>query len=119
MAANARPGDVVLYTNPNAESFGAAYPYGLGTLRNIALKQAAIPSGTLAGTTVPLAEIRQRLEHVGRVWVVEINKRVLVPRMENLSGLPVSGPPVLLGLPFHQIGLWHERGDYLLLFARD
>jgi len=119
VAANARPGDVVLYTNPNAEAFGAAYPYGLGTLRNIALKQAAIPSGTLAGTTVPLAEIRQRLEQVGRVWVVEINKRVLVPRMENLSGLPVSGPPVLLGLPFHQIGLWHERGDYLLLFARD
>ena len=26
LAATSRPGDVILYTNPNAESFGAAYP---------------------------------------------------------------------------------------------
>src|SRR5262249_16323194 len=30
--ARAQPGDYVLYTNANAESFGAAYPYGLGKL---------------------------------------------------------------------------------------
>ncbi len=41
VAAHARPGDVVLYTNPNAESFGAAYGYGLRKLPNIATKQAA------------------------------------------------------------------------------
>ena len=58
MAANAKPGDVVLYTNPNAESFGAAYSYGLGKLRNIALKQGPIPSGTLAGISAPVPVIK-------------------------------------------------------------
>jgi mannosyltransferase len=74
VAAGARPGDVVLYTNPNAESFGAAYSYALGKLRNIALKRGPIPSGTLVNAQVPIAEIKSQLRHVKRVWVVEINR---------------------------------------------
>jgi mannosyltransferase len=117
VAVQARSGDVVLYANPNAESFGAAYPYGLDALRNIALKQAAIPSGTLAGTTAPLAVIRQRLGQVSRVWVVEINKFVQVPEIEGLNGLPLG--PAMLGLPFHLVKVWHEHGDWLLLYAHN
>jgi mannosyltransferase len=117
LVAQARPGDVVLYTNPNAESFGAAYPYGLDALRNIALRQAAIPSGTLAGTTVPLAVIRQRLAHVSRVWIVEINKEVLPPEVDGMSGSPLG--PALVGLPFHRVKIWREHGDWLLFYARD
>src|SRR5215470_758246 len=60
VAAQGRPGDVVLYTNPNAESFGAAYSFGLGKLPNVALKQGPIPSRTLAGTNAPVAQIRSR-----------------------------------------------------------
>ncbi|HEX6933524.1 MAG TPA: glycosyltransferase family 39 protein [Streptosporangiaceae bacterium] len=118
VAANARPGDVVLYTNPNAESFGAAYSYGLGKLRNIALKQGPIPSGTLAGTSAPIAEIKNRLRHVKRVWVVEINRLDTDPVLLGLNGLPLSLTPVMDGVPLQFNTYWHERGDYLILFTR-
>jgi mannosyltransferase len=118
VAADARPGDVVLYTNPNAQSFGAAYSYGLGKLHNIALKQGPIPSGTLAGTQVPIAEIKSRLSHVKRVWVVEINRLDTDPVLLGLNGLPLSLTPVMDGLPLQFNNYWHERGDYLILFTR-
>jgi mannosyltransferase len=115
VAANARPGDVVLYTNPNAESFGVAYPYGLAALPDISIARPAIPSGTLAGTTASLSVIRQRLAHAKRVWVVEINRCVPVPEVLGLSGSPVG--PALLGLPFHQAQVWQEHADWLILYT--
>ncbi|HUD39037.1 MAG TPA: glycosyltransferase family 39 protein [Streptosporangiaceae bacterium] len=115
VAASSRPGDVVLYTNPNAESFGAAYSYGLGKLPNIATKEAAIPSGTLAGTSVGLPALRSRLGHASRVWVVEINHCLSEPLVLNLSG-KVQGA-ALTGLPLHFTKIWHERGDWLLLYT--
>jgi mannosyltransferase len=114
VAAHAKPGDVVLYTNPNAESFGAAYSYGLGKLPNVAQKQAAIPSGTLAGTSVSLATLRKRLAHASRVWVVEINHCLSEPQMLTLSGNKEG--PALSRLPLSFVRIWHERGDWLLLY---
>jgi mannosyltransferase len=116
--ANARPGDVVLYTNPNAESFGAAYSFGVGKLPNVALKQGPIPSRTLAGTNAPVAEIRSRLRHAKRLWVVEINSLQLPPQLLGLNGLPLSATPFLYRLPLQYNTDWHERGDYLILFTR-
>ncbi|MDR2986429.1 MAG: glycosyltransferase family 39 protein, partial [Nocardiopsaceae bacterium] len=118
IAAKARPGDVVLYTNPNAESFGAAYSFGLGKLRNIALKQGPIPSGTLAGTHVSVAKLRSRLTHVKRVWIVEINSLATDPLLLGLNGLPRSLTPVMDGLPLSYRNYWSERGDYLVLYSR-
>jgi mannosyltransferase len=117
VASQARPGDVVLYTNPNSEMFGAAYSFGLGTLPNIALKQGPIPSDTVAGTDAPIAQIRSRLQHVKRVWVVEINLLQEDPQLLGLNGLPLPGTPILHGVPVQQTGLWHERADYLILFT--
>ncbi len=114
VAANAKPGDVVLYTNPNAESFGAAYPTGLGKLPNIATKEAAIPSGTLAGTSVDVATLKARLSRASRVWVVEINRCVSEPQLLSLSGSPEG--PALTGVPLQFVKVWHERGDWLLLY---
>jgi len=119
VAANARPGDVVLYTNPNAESFGAAYSFGLGKLPNIALKAGPIPSNTLAGANAPISEIRSRLKHAKRVWIVEINSLSADPLMVGLNGLPLSETPVMDGSPLAFNGYWHERGDYLVLFTRN
>jgi mannosyltransferase len=115
--AEAQPGDVVLYTNPNAESFGAAYSYGLGKLRNIALKQGPIPSGTLAGSQASISEIKSRLRHAKRVWVVEINRLETDPVLLGLNGLPLSLTPVMDSLPLQFNNYWHERGDYLILFT--
>jgi mannosyltransferase len=118
VAANARPGDYVLYTNPNSESFGAAYSYGLGKLPNIALKQGPNPSGTLAGTNASLAAIRSRLAHAKRVWVVEINSFSSDPLLLGLNGLPISATPIMDNLPLQFNAYWHERGDYLILWTR-
>ncbi len=118
VAANARPGDYVLYTNPNAESFGAAYSYGLGKLRNIALKEGPNPSGTLAGTSASLAEIRSRLAHAKRVWVVEINSLSTDPLLLGLNGLPISTTPIMDNQPLQFTQYWRERGDYLILWTR-
>src|SRR6266699_341016 len=107
VAANAKPGDVVLYPNPNAESFGAAYSYGLGKLRNIALKHDPVASGTLAGVNAPIAEIRSRLKHAKRVWVVEINSLSSAPVLLGLNGLPISLTPVMDGLPLQFNAYWH------------
>jgi len=115
--AHSRPGDVVLYTNPNSESFGAAYPFGLGKLPNVALKQGPIPSRTLAGTNAPISEIRSRLRHAKRVWVVEINSLELYPQLLGLNGLPLSASPILDNLPLQYNNYWRERGDYLILFT--
>jgi mannosyltransferase len=116
--AHARPGDVVLYTNPNSESFSAAYPFGLGQLPNIALKQGPIQSGTLAGRNAPIAQIRSRLQHAKRVWVVEINHLRTAPQLLGLNGLPLSATPVLKGLPLQYTTSWHRRLDYMVLFTR-
>lgn len=116
VAAHARPGDFVLYTNPNAQSFSAAYSYGLGQLPDIAIKQGPAPSGTLAGTSVDLSTLRARLSHAKRVWVVEINHCISEPQMVSLSAVPQG--PVLVGLPLHFVKIWHERSDWLLLYER-
>lgn len=118
VAKYSHPGDYVLYTNPNAESFGAAYPYGLGKLRNIAQARAAIPSGTLAGTVAPPRTVRNRLGHAKRVWVVEINSFDPEPQLLGLNGLPVSATPIMNEVGLSLTTVWHERGDYLLLFTR-
>jgi len=118
IAARAQPGDVVLYTNPNAESFSAAYSFGLGKLRNIALKQGPIPSGTLAGTDVSVAALKSRLKHVNRVWVVEINRLETDPLLLGLNGLPLSPTPVMDGSPLSFRNYWHEQGDFVVLYSR-
>lgn len=114
VAARARPGDVVLYTNPNAESFAAAYSYGLGKLPNVAVKQSANASGTLAGSSVGLSTLKARLARASRVWVVEINHCLSEPQLLSLSG--VKQGPALAGLPLSFVRIWHERGDWLLLY---
>jgi len=103
VTANMQPGDAVYYPNVNAESFGAAYPGGLARLRDIAVGQSAASSGTLAGTNVPPAVIRQRLAHVSRLWVVQINDLATVP--------------VLRGTNLKRIYTWRRSDIWLQLYV--
>jgi len=116
--ARAQPGDYVLYTNPNAESFGAAYPFGLGKLPNIGLRQGPLQSATLAGTNASVAQIRSRLRTAKRVWVVEINHLETAPILYGINGMPLSLRPIMDGLPLQFVRFWHAKGDYLVLFSR-
>ncbi len=105
VAAASRPGDVVFYPNPNAQSFTYAYPAGLARLPNVELRQPPVPSATLAGTDVSRAVLRQRLAAVSRLWIVDIN---------HLSG---QGP-LLAGLHLHLVHTWRTSDVWLRLYAR-
>ena len=105
IASNIQPGDQVLYTNPNAEDFGQAYPYGLNKLRNIQLNQQPIPSGTLGGTNVSKAVLENRLAHAGRLWIVEIDYSTGV---SNYLG----------GLHYHLLWTWRTSDIWLKLYVR-
>ncbi|HBW20854.1 MAG: glycosyltransferase family 39 protein [Streptosporangiaceae bacterium] len=105
VAAASRPGDVVFYPNPNAQSFKYAYPSGLWKLPNIELRQQPVPSGTLAGTDVSLAVLRQRLSRVSRLWIVDIN---------HLS----AQHALLAGLPLHLARTWRTSDIWLRLYVR-
>jgi mannosyltransferase len=106
VAAAARPGDVVLYTNDNAESFGAAYSYGLGRLRNIELARGPVASATLGGTNVSLSKLRARLSHASRLWIVEIDSEA--PARHYLAGLH-----------YHLIWIWQTSDIWLRLYQRE
>jgi mannosyltransferase len=105
IAATSKPGDVVYYTNNNAEDFGAAYPYGLTKLSNIELAQRPIPSATLGGTNVSPQVLHNRLAHASRLWIVEID-----------SSAPAR--PLLQGLHYHLIWIWQTSDVWLRLYVR-
>jgi mannosyltransferase len=105
IAATSKPGDMVLYTNENAEDFGAAYPYGLTKLPNIELAQRPIPSGTLGGTNVSRQVLHSRLAHASRLWIVEID-----------ASAPARS--LLGGLHYHLLWIWRTSDVWLRLYVR-
>jgi hypothetical protein len=104
IAAAARPGDQLLYTNPNAEDFGSAYPYGLIKLPNIQLARKPIPSATLGGTNVSDTVLHDRLARASRLWVLEID-----------FSTPVT---YLQGLNYHLVWVWRTSDVWLKLYVR-
>jgi mannosyltransferase len=106
VAASAQPGDQVLYTNTNAEDFGAAYAYGLGKLNNIDLAQRPVPSASLGGVNVSPDVLHERLAQASRVWVVEID-----------SSTPEGA--LLQGLHYHLTWIWRTSDIWLRLYVRE
>jgi mannosyltransferase len=102
VAANMRPGDAVLYETSN--NLWAAYPSGLARLANIAQYQTPARSGTLAGTVLPAAVVRQRIAGTTGLWVVEWRPR--------------SRVPLLQGLGLRLVRTWHAPGLWLFRYAR-
>jgi len=71
VAANEQPGDVVFYIPLNSRVLGTGYPAPFERLRDIALAESPIASGTLAGTEITSpALLKRRFTDVRRVWVV-------------------------------------------------
>jgi mannosyltransferase len=103
VAAHLRPGDAVLYET--YDNLWAAYPYGLARLADIGQYQTPAQSGTLAGTILPPAVVRQRIAGTSRLWVVELRHRTQVP--------------LLQGLGLRLIGTWHTAGLWLFLYAHN
>lgn len=106
IAAKARPGDVMLYTWPVFMPISAAYPYGLARLPDIQVGQAAIPSGTLAGTTAARAVIRGRIGQAGRLWIVQVSVQTPEARL-------------LTGMHMRLASTWHTSDIWLQLYVHD
>jgi mannosyltransferase len=71
VAANEQPGDVVFYIPLDAHVLGTGYPAPFERLRDIALAESPIASGTLTGTEITSpARLKSRFTDVRRVWVV-------------------------------------------------
>jgi len=71
VAANEQPGDVVFYIPLDSRVLGTGYPVPFERLRDIALAESPIASGTLAGTEITSpALLQSRFTDVRRVWVV-------------------------------------------------
>jgi mannosyltransferase len=104
IAVNRRPGDGLLYGNRGERVFAAAYPYGLASLRDVALARTPAQSGTLAGADVPGPVLRARLGRLDRVWVLMVHGHGL--------------DPALRGLPFRLAGTWHVTDLWLMLYTR-
>jgi mannosyltransferase len=71
VAANEQPGDVVFYIPLDSQVLGTGYPAPFERLRDIALAESPIASGTLTGTEITSpALLKSRFTDVRRVWVV-------------------------------------------------
>ncbi|HEY7144616.1 MAG TPA: hypothetical protein VH637_10235, partial [Streptosporangiaceae bacterium] len=100
VAARLRPGDAVLYET--SASIWAAYPYGLARLHGVARFEPPARTGTLDGSVLPPAVVRDQIVGSTRLWVVEVRRRS-----------PVAG---LQGLGLRLAGQWQAAGLRLLLY---
>jgi mannosyltransferase len=106
ISAEARPGDVMMYTWPVFMPISAAYPDGLATLPDIQVGQAAISSGTLAGTTAPRAVIRARIGRARRLWIIQVSVRTPEARL-------------LTGMRMRLASTWRTSDIWLQLYVHD
>jgi mannosyltransferase len=102
VAEHMRPGDAVLEFK--AENFAQAYPYGIRKLTPIALAKSPIGSATLIGTFLPDPVVRQRLNRVPRVWVIEYDRPT-----------PLA---ILDGLHFRLVHAWQTSDIWLFLYTQ-
>jgi mannosyltransferase len=103
VAANMLPGDAVIYDTPADENLRAAYPNGMAKLSDIAQYRTPIQSGTLSGTTLPTAVVRQRIANVSRLWVIEVHQHVRLPLLQGLS--------------LRQLRYWHHGNLWMFLYV--
>jgi mannosyltransferase len=108
VAENMRPGDVILYKT-FGEPIGAAYPYGLGQLRNVEVAGTPVQSGTLGGMWARAHVIRHWIAEASGVWLVQ-----LTPVQ---SDSPHDPRRLLRKLDFRLIRTWHAAGIRLSLYV--
>jgi mannosyltransferase len=106
ISAEARPGDVMMYTWPVFMPISTAYPDGLARLPDIQVDHAAILSGTLAGTTAPRAAIRARIGRARRLWIIQVSVRTPETRL-------------LTGLRMRLASTWQTSDIWLQLYVHD
>jgi mannosyltransferase len=109
VASTMHPGDAAIFHNASIvpASWNYAYPFGFAQLRDISQAQTPAQSGTLSGTLLPAAAVRQRLAGLSRVWVVDLNYRGKAPK-----------PPRLDSKDFRLVRSWQIHDIWLFLYVR-
>lgn len=107
IAARYQPGDAVLYGGLPTQYQQFAYPYGMAQLRDLQIAQTPAESGTLTGTMVSGAVVRDRLRDVRRVWLVGGGPSVV---KVSVGIVTKEG--------FRLIGVWPIPSDPVRLYAR-
>jgi len=115
VAAHEEPGDVVFYIPLDMHVLGTGYPAPFLRLRDIALAQSPIASGTLAGTEITSpAILKSRFTHVSRVWVVTGASNYKFPA----PATPTDDEKMALLAGFHIIDRWQAGEVMLTLYQR-
>ena len=114
VAANERPGDVVFYMPNDMYVLGTGYPAPFRRLRNIALGESPVASGTLTGQelTSP-AKLASRFTDVTRVWFVSGDVNGKFPTANS----PVDKEMMTLVSGMRVIGQWRAGEVLLTLYS--
>ena len=118
VAAHEQPGDVVVYIPATMRVLGTGYPAPFGRLRDIALNQSAIASGTLTGTEIAgPARLKSRFtaSSVQRVWVVTGASTYKFPRASTPMGKEKLA--LLAGAGMHILHRWRAGEVMLTLYG--
>jgi mannosyltransferase len=89
VAAHEQPGDMAFYIPATMRVLGTGYPAPFGRLRDIALNESAIASGTLTGTEITSpARLKSRFTASSerRVWVVTGASTYKFPKVSTPMG---------------------------------
>lgn len=108
IAAHERPGDAVLFGTRFGQYQRFAYPYGLVSLRDIALVRTPAQAGTLTGTTVHGQALGKRLGGVSRVWLIGGNGRLGSPLVQLLARAGFR-PVQVWRIPLSRVQLYVRR----------
>jgi mannosyltransferase len=114
VAAHEQPGDVVFYLPATMHVLGTGYPAPFGRLRDIALKESAIASGTLTGTEITspaLLKSRFADARAERVWVVTGASNYKFPRPSTPADKEKMA--LLAGAGMHVLHRW-QAGEVML-----
>ena len=114
VAAHEQPGDVVFYLPVTMHVLGTGYPAPFGRLRDIALNESAIASGTLTGTEITSpARLKSRFtaSSAQRVWVVTgaSNYKFPVPS----TPMDKEKMALVVGAGLHILHRW-QAGEVML-----
>jgi mannosyltransferase len=114
VAAHEQPGDVVFYIPATMHVIGTGYPAPFGRLRDIALNESAIASGTLTGTEITSpARLKSRFtaSSARRVWVVTGTRNYRFP----VPPTPADKEKMALvaGAGLHIVHRW-QAGEVML-----
>jgi len=114
VAAHEQPGDVVFYIPATMRVLGTGYPAPFGRLRDIALNESAIASGTLTGTEITSpARLKSRFtaSSARRVWVVTGASTYKFPKVSTPMGKEKLA--LLAGAGLHIVHRW-QAGEVML-----